>query len=713
MKRPHIIWLAFAACVAVGFGVLAWFSSEMLRLDRIAGESQQLAAREEAVRLALWRMDSALAGVHGLEAARPAQDYEPFHPLDQVFSPDLAPLAARSVWVPSPLLQYTPPFVRLHFQVEAGGRIQSPQSPPPEFRAAALAAGAARARLDEAREVLARLTSSIAPGRLFAVATRQSAAPDALAAERDDAAQDAPMLRDAGARAGSDMKQQAPVPEAVGRETSAAPIELTGQQEKNVAEQRQREELYVTQSRLGAASALRSKEGEGSIGSLYRPEVSRPLLKKSAPAAASSPPRAAESNALSDGVPRAGEAGRASADETIADAREAIPERPSPTASAFAADGAEPANAEAGLELPQHPLRAVWADGELFFVREALIGGRSVVQGAWLDWPEIEAWLLSRISDLLPQGRLTAVDFASGPGIEVNGARRLAFLPVSLLPGPLELSGGSSWSPLRISLGTAWVSAAMGAVALGLLLLGTLRLSERRGAFVSAVTHELRTPLTTFRMYTEMLSSGMVADEQRRRSYIDTLRKESERLAHLVENVLSYSRIERGRAASQVEDTTPGKLVSRMEERLCERLSQGEMTLCITIAPDVEGAFFSTDSGAVEQVIFNLVDNATKYGRPAGGGAGGEVALEVGRFGRDRVAFRVVDPGPGLPVDARKRLFQPFSKSAHEAAAQSQPGVGLGLALCRRLAREELGGELVLERNGPGGTVFRLELPIR
>ena len=74
------------------------------------------------------------------------------------------------------------------------------------------------------------------------------------------------------------------------------------------------------------------------------------------------------------------------------------------------------------------------------------------------------------------------------------------------------------------------------------------------------------------------------------------------------------------------------------------------------------------------------------------------------------LVIRVQDRGPGLPPAARKRLFRPFSKSATEAA-HSQPGVGLGLALSRRLARGELHGDLALESSGPAGTTFRLELP--
>ena len=92
-----------------------------------------------------------------------------------------------------------------------------------------------------------------------------------------------------------------------------------------------------------------------------------------------------------------------------------------------------------------------------------------------------------------------------------------------------------------------------------MLLAGVVALSERRAAFVSSVTHELRTPLTTFRMYADMLARGMVPDAERRQQYLETLRTEAERLTHLVENVLSYARLERGRggAAARARDGRP------------------------------------------------------------------------------------------------------------------------------------------------------------
>ena len=85
-------------------------------------------------------------------------------------------------------------------------------------------------------------------------------------------------------------------------------------------------------------------------------------------------------------------------------------------------------------------------------------------------------------------------------------------------------------------------------------------------AFVSAVTHELRTPLTTFRLYSEMLASGMVQDETQKKNYLGTLEAEAGRLSHLVENVLAYARIERGSARAQVESVSIGDVLAELEK---------------------------------------------------------------------------------------------------------------------------------------------------
>jgi signal transduction histidine kinase len=280
----------------------------------------------------------------------------------------------------------------------------------------------------------------------------------------------------------------------------------------------------------------------------------------------------------------------------------------------------------------------------------------------------------------------------------------MATLPVRLRPGALDLVEAEGLSPLEMSLAVAWGALASMIAVAGVLMRGVLALSERRAAFVSAVTHELRTPLTTFRMYAEMLAEDMVPAETDRKSYLNTLRSESDRLIHLVENVLAYARLERGSAAGRRTTLTVAELIAAVEGRLRARLAQCGMELTVS-AEGAEEARLETDPSAVEQILFNLVDNACKYG----GSDRHEVRLEV-ELRADKVLLSVRDFGPGIPSASARKLFQPFHKSAHEAAV-SAPGVGLGLALCRRLARD-LGGELrCVSPSGPGAC-FALELAL-
>ena len=163
------------------------------------------------------------------------------------------------------------------------------------------------------------------------------------------------------------------------------------------------------------------------------------------------------------------------------------------------------------------------------------------------------------------------------------------------------------------------------------------------------------------------------------------------RLSHLVENVLAYARLERGRAQDRIESVPLARLLERTSERLGGRATQAGMRVEVQPAPD--DVSVRVDVGAAEQIVFNLVDNACKYAVSATD---------------KRIAIRVRDHGPGVAADVANKLFQPFRKSAN-AAANSAPGVGLGLALSRRLARG-MGGDL---RHEPceGGTCFVLTLP--
>jgi signal transduction histidine kinase len=195
----------------------------------------------------------------------------------------------------------------------------------------------------------------------------------------------------------------------------------------------------------------------------------------------------------------------------------------------------------------------------------------------------------------------------------------------------------------------------------------------------------------------------MVRDEQKKVGYLRTMRSEADRLHHLVENVLAYSRIERGSARTRRERVDAAEMLERMHGRLEERAKRDGLEMLLEWSAE-NPVMVRTDVTAVEQVVFNLVDNACKYGRRNGGG--GTVRVRGGVAGH-RVRIEVSDEGPGVPAGEARRMFRAFHKSATEAA-HSQPGVGLGLALSRRLARA-LGGDLVLCNPGQPGAVFRFE----
>jgi signal transduction histidine kinase len=357
------------------------------------------------------------------------------------------------------------------------------------------------------------------------------------------------------------------------------------------------------------------------------------------------------------------------------------------------------------------PFRSVWLGGELFLLRRVSQGpsgsaqspgGPTLtrrVQGVWLDSGKLRETLLAGIVDLLPNASLLAV-----------AGERAAEDPLAMVSFPFQLERGES--PLAApvhskglfqqALWLAWAAVAMAVLTSTLLVRGIMRLSERRASFVSSVTHELRTPLTTFRLYSDMLESGAVKPEKRG-DYLRVLSREADRLSHLVENVLAFSRIERGSARSTLRDIPIRGFLESLRERLETRLSSTGLTLEWMIPADTT---LRTDASAIEHILFNLIDNAAKY---AASGNPPIVRIEVAENGR-WLEIRVSDHGPGIAAGEIGRIFQPFHKSASEAA-ESQPGVGLGLALSRRLARS-LGGELICQPRNSGAT-FILRLPLR
>jgi signal transduction histidine kinase len=353
-------------------------------------------------------------------------------------------------------------------------------------------------------------------------------------------------------------------------------------------------------------------------------------------------------------------------------------------------------------------MRSVWIGGELFLLRQIrrTVPGSAVdlriVQGAWLDAEVVRSRLLGEVRDLLPNARLVPVagsDSMAAPPAED---------PLALVSLPFRLARNESTPPLTAGIGrplaVAWAAVIMALAASAVLVGGILRLSERRASFVSAVTHELRTPLTTFQLYSDMLHSGAVKEEKRG-VYFRTLQREASRLSHLVENVLAFSQIERGSARAATREVAAVSLVEPMLQRFSERLLDAGLSLQTDLSVPAWNAVVKADVAAVEHVLFNLIDNAAKY---AAGSSPPEVHLEAAVSGRF-LELRVRDHGTGIPPKERGRVFRAFHKSA-AAAAESRPGVGLGLSLSRRLARAN-GGDLQLAAT-ESGACFVLTLPL-
>ena len=331
------------------------------------------------------------------------------------------------------------------------------------------------------------------------------------------------------------------------------------------------------------------------------------------------------------------------------------------------------------------PLVPRWIGNDLVLVRRAQSRGHDQAQVTLLSMNALNSQALPLISDLFPHAQV--VPARQG----LPSPDQLAALPVRLEYGEVQIpiSVTAQWTVI-----VAWLGASLGLAGALVALLTVWRLGERRAAFVSAVTHELRTPLTSLRLHADLLADPRIgADPERRVQRVNILRAESSRLAHLVENVLDYARLERRAPTPQPLDLAT--VLNDITPRLSERLAAAGLEFVVTPPPACR---IVGDPEAISRILMNLVDNSAKY---AVGTADHRVQLYAVMI-LQRIEIRLRDHGPGVAPDMRSKLFIPFARSS-EAAAGSAPGVGLGLALCRRLARA-MGGNLRVEQPVDGGT---------
>jgi signal transduction histidine kinase len=228
-----------------------------------------------------------------------------------------------------------------------------------------------------------------------------------------------------------------------------------------------------------------------------------------------------------------------------------------------------------------------------------------------------------------------------------------------------------------------------------------LAVSRLQSDFVSAVSHEFRTPLTSMLHLTDSLDRGIVSDEDRRRQYYAALAHETTRLHRLVESLLNFGRMEAGAFEYRFEPVDlavlAGDVVAEFRKEFASSGHRFEFRMDHDLPP------LRVDREALSRALWNLLDNAVKYspGRPT-------IWVDLAREGK-RVAIRVRDQGPGIPVEEQKEIFNKFMRGS-AARASSVKGTGVGLAMARHTVRAH-GGEVRVESRPGEGSTFIILLP--
>ncbi|NRA35097.1 MAG: hypothetical protein HRU17_17350 [Polyangiaceae bacterium] len=206
-----------------------------------------------------------------------------------------------------------------------------------------------------------------------------------------------------------------------------------------------------------------------------------------------------------------------------------------------------------------------------------------------------------------------------------------------------------------------------------------LEFAARQNNFVSAVTHELKTPLTAIRMHGEMLQEGLLESPEKAQEYYRTITAQAERLSRLIGNVLSLSNIEQGPSVEpQAGDVA--EAIRLTESTLRPHIEKSGFILAVELPDDIPAVLRDPDS--VEQIFFNLVDNALKYASDA---TDRRITISA-EVTVDRVNVTVRDRGPGVLDAELTKIFESFYRGEEQELTRKNPGTGLGLALVNTLA---------------------------
>ena len=348
--------------------------------------------------------------------------------------------------------------------------------------------------------------------------------------------------------------------------------------------------------------------------------------------------------------------------------------------------------------------------------------GRRYLVVAWHDVPRLVHEVLPRLYRDLDRGnsRMNVIDeegrIVFGPPIKGGEFTVGRPFPTTLYNWRLQMAlttaeelGQKVERQRLIELGMVGLAAVVALTGLAIVVIASVkerRLAALKSDFVANVSHELKTPLSLIRMFGELLLGGRAPSDEKRRQYLQIIVSESERLTTLIENVLDFAKVERGKAGYEFAPGDVGEVVARSVDLYRYRAEREGVDVELEIEGGLPPA--RIDARALELAIMNLLDNALKYAKE-----GGRVDASVARApAGDRIEVRVTDRGPGIEPEEQGPIFDRFVRG-RRASEQRVRGSGIGLALVKHIA-ESHGGRISVESpvTGDGrGSAFVLSLP--
>jgi signal transduction histidine kinase/tetratricopeptide (TPR) repeat protein len=228
-----------------------------------------------------------------------------------------------------------------------------------------------------------------------------------------------------------------------------------------------------------------------------------------------------------------------------------------------------------------------------------------------------------------------------------------------------------------------------------------VRLNKLKNDFIATVTHELKTPLASMRVLVDTLLEGNYRDQNQVTEYLQLVSRENERLSRLIDNFLTFSRMERNKQAFQMRIVSPASIAHTAAEAVKTKFGRGHCCFETDIPdrlPDIKA-----DHDALVTVLVNLLDNAYKYSQEEK-----QIRLSVTDDG-GQVCFCVRDNGLGIPRRALQKIFRRFYQVDRSLSRRTE-GCGLGLSIAKFIVDAHQGTISVESKPGQGST-FTVAIP--